>query len=398
MATPATRTCRGYSRGGIAPHDEPDDAAHFGPGRTQCRSCYAAYLVDWKAGRSGRRPTARRAAEKAAADFGGLDLGGSASAEDAEYVTDDDLQSSRSHAYRPDPALVSLWHAIASDAARGSHPANLFFVGPSGCGKTDGAQYLAGLVGLPFTKVDAASMTDPESWFGTREVVVQDGVSVTSYRPSTFVDAIQRPGVLLIDEATRIRDEHRNVLLPLLDGTHRVTNPLTGDVVVKDPRCFVILSGNRGLQFTGTYAVDPAMWTRALVVPFDYAAEADEVAIATEASGCDEPTAALLVRFAGETRGRAKADPDMMPMSTREIIAAARLAASGLDVGLAVGYTTINGASDEGGASSVRAQLELLWGGIYDGGAGRHAACSACGLSRVAHDALGASADHPWTL
>jgi nitric oxide reductase NorQ protein len=350
------KRCRGYEAGGLAPHDEVDDLDHFGPGKNQCRSCYAAYAADWKASRGGT-PTKRTRKRS----FDGLNLGG---ADRSEIVTDDDLAGSRSHEYVPDPELVALWHSIVTGAKAGTPPDNLMFLGPSGSGKTDGAAYLAALVGLPFVKVDAASMTDSESWFGTREVVTEDGSPVTVYRPSSFVEALGRPGVLLIDEVNRVRDDHRNVLIPLLDTTRRVTNPLTGGVVVRDPLCFVIMSGNRGLQFTGTYAVDPAFMSRSLVVNFDYAPADVEVKIATQSSGVDEATADLLVRFANETRIKSKNDPDVAPVSTREVMAAARLVAGGLSPDLAVRFAVMNGSSDEGGTASVRATYEVIWAGV----------------------------------
>jgi MoxR-like ATPase len=294
---------------------------------------------------------------------------------DAEYVSDEELSTSASHEYRPNPELVQLWHAVVTTAtAKGQHPQNLMFLGPSGSGKTDGAAYLAALVGLPFTKVDAASMTDATDWFGTREVVEENGASVTRYRPSAFVKAVERPGVVLIDEVNRIRDEHRNVILPLTDGTHRVTNPLTGETVTKDPRCFIIMSGNRGLSFTGTFAIDPALMTRALVVDFGYTDSDSEVKIAVEATGVDEETAALFVRFANETRERAKADPDITPMSTREVLEASKLVAGGLSADLAVRFATMNSASDEGGAASPRSVLEVIWAGLRKAPAPRPAA------------------------
>lgn len=260
--------------------------------------------------------------------------------------------------------LLQIWEAVQASAASGKHPINLMFLGPSGCGKTVGAEYLASLAGLPFTKVDAAAMTDPEAWFGTREVVARDGVSVTTYRPSTFVGAIGKPGVLLIDEINRVRDEHRNILLPLLDGTHQVTNPLTGESVKKDPGLFIIMSGNRGLQFTGTYAVDPALMTRSVTVEFDYLAADDEQRVAIGVTGVKEDVAALFVRFANETRSRSKADPDMAPVSTREVIAGCLLVSNGLPIDLAAQIAVINGASDEGGAASIRARLTAIWAGI----------------------------------
>lgn len=356
MNSTTTRQCRGYKNGNIAPHLANDDNGPdgFKPGSTQCRKCYAVYYEDWKAGRT---PGAGKRTRKTPS-FSGMAM---APAGD-EFASD--AEAANSHEYRPDADLVRLWHAVVSTAAAGAHPQNLMFLGPSGSGKTDGARYLAALVGLPFTKIDAASMIDAADWFGTREVVEENGTSVTRYSPSDFVNAIQHPGVVLIDEANRVRDDVRNVLLPIMDGTHRVTNPLTGETLEKDPRCFIILSGNRGLAFTGTYAIDPALMTRCLVVDFDYIDIENEVKIAIESTGCDEETARLFVRFANETRERAKADPDITPMSTREVIEATRLVARGLSADLAVRFATLNAASAEGGAASARNVLEVIWAGL----------------------------------
>lgn len=282
-------------------------------------------------------------------------------ATDDAKATDEELV--HSHEYVPMPDLVNLWHAVVTGAQ--SRPsANLMFLGPSGSGKTDGARYLAALVGLPFVKVDAASMTDPEAWFGTREIVVSDGVAVTDYRPSSFVEALGRPGVLLIDEVNRVRDEHRNVLLPLLDSTRSVTNPLTGETIYRDPKCFIIMSGNIGLHFTGTSAIDPAFMTRALTVEFTYIDEASETRVVRDATGCDEDTAFVMVRFANETRAKVESDPEFLPISTREIIEAGRLVKDGLDRDLAVKFVVLNAASSEGGSSSIRQELKNIWNGV----------------------------------
>lgn len=318
--------------------------------RSQCRTCYAASVMASRARVAARKGepipvTKDEAAEVAAIPTGAIARDG--------------------HPYVPHAEMVSVFKAVVAHAeATGEHPMNLIFIGPSGSGKTEGAAFLADQLGLPFTKVDAAAMTDPESWFGTREVVVKDGVSVTAYRPSTFVEALGQPGVLLIDEVNRVRDEHRNILLPLTDGSYRVTNPLTGDVVVRHPQCYIIMSGNRGLAFTGTYPVDPALTTRAATVLFDYLAPDVETAIAVTATGVSTDYARLFVRFAAEVRNRAKVDPELMPVSTREVLMACRFVAAGLDPDTAAHVAIINGTSDEGDAASAAATLKAIWVGI----------------------------------
>lgn len=369
------KTCPGYKSDGSGgqAYDQPahaleGDPTNFGPGRSQCRTCYSAYARDWRAkkgvGGSGstRRSTTRSPRQTIVMpDFRAPAMDGA----EGEFVSDDDLTSGHSHKYIPMPDLIETWGSVANAAASGAQPFNLMFLGPSGSGKTEGASFLAALVGLPFTKIDCASMTDPESWFGTRELIESDnGTTITSYRPSAFVLAIEEPGVLLLDEVNRVGDTVRNILLPLLDGTHQVTNPLNGEVVIKHPRCFVIMSGNRGLNFTGTFAIDPALMTRSLVVPFDYTDQANEVKIAMEASGCDEEVASLFVRFAVEARAKAKLDQDFPSISTREVLAACKLVASGASPDLAARVVVINGASDEGLAASAQQGLLNIWTGI----------------------------------
>jgi MoxR-like ATPase len=266
--------------------------------------------------------------------------------------------------YKPsNPALIDLWNALLKQAEQ-LPAANLIFVGPSGSGKTEGARYLANIAGLDFTKVDAASMTDPEAWFGTRELVVEQGVSVTRYQPSLFIEAVQRPGVVLIDEINRIRDSDRNILIPILDHTREVLNPLTGTIVKRHQRCFIIMSANVGLAFTGTNAIDPAFMNRALTIEFTYLDPEQETAVAVEASGADRQDVARLVRFANETREKAAQDADFYVVSTRSVIEASRLIAAGLSTDLAVEFVIFNAASNEGGRHSMRQQLKNIWAGV----------------------------------
>lgn len=263
------------------------------------------------------------------------------------------------HEYVPMKELAELWAASLRIASKGVAP-NLMFIGPSGCGKTDGARFLAASTGLPFTKVDAGSMTDPEAWFGTRELVNGE----TVYNPSDFVKALANPGVILLDEISRVRDEHRNILLPILDKTRQVTNPLTGDLVTRHPQCFIIMAGNVGISFTGTSAIDPAFWSRAVVVEFEYLTIENEVRVVQQATGLPFEKAYVLGRFAVESRDKARMDDSFSPISTRALIEMGNLAANGLDMDLAVKFVVLNASSAEGGLSSVRGDLEKIWNGV----------------------------------
>lgn len=348
------RQCAGWNVPAHAAQESDFTPSAWRRGWKYCKNCDRGY----RSSRKDQAPLAvpRRSRKVVLPSFDTIDFN---SAEINESVTE------RDHEYVPNPELMQLWKTVTGLTLQaGAPPANLLFLGPSGSGKTDGAQYLAEKVNLPFTKVDAASMTDPESWFGQREIVVEEGVSVTRYTPSAFATAIQEPGVVFIDEVNRVDDEHRNVLLPILDGTRRVTNPLTGEIIERHPHCFVVMAGNRGLQFTGISNIDPAFMTRSMVVEFDYLKPDREAEIAVQATGVDEAVANVLARFAQETRMKSQADPDFSPISTREVIAAARLVAGGLSHDLAVKFVILNGTSGEGGSASMRSELEKIWAGV----------------------------------
>lgn len=280
----------------------------------------------------------------------------------AEPEPDADLPVG-AHVYVPQPGLIDRWDAGLAAMAKGKTGRNFLFIGPSGSGKGDGAAFLAARSGLAFTKIDAASVTEPEAWFGTREVEDHDGTPVTSYRPSLLVQSVQQPGVTFVDEITRARTVIHNIFLPLLDGTRKVTNPLNGEVITRHPENIIIMAANRGLEYTGTFDLDPALTSRVRTIRFGYPPAHVETRILEQASGCDKAVAALIVRFANETRAKAK-QLGIPPMSVREAISAAEDAANGLALTAAIDMAYIAVRDDEGGAQSPMQAIRDLWTAI----------------------------------
>lgn len=266
--------------------------------------------------------------------------------------------------YTPNREVIATFAAIQMIARDGGIAPNMLWLGPSGSGKTEGARDLARRAGLPFFKIDAPSMTDPEAWFGTREVVVQDGAPRTVVNDSEFVRALGQPCILLIDEGNRVSDAVRGILLALWDDSRSTTNPLTGQTVRRHPECYIVMTGNVGLAFTGTYAIDPAFLTRAVTTRFGYLDPDQETKLAQSRTGCDAETARLFVRFATETRQRAAMSEDFPPISTREVLTACALVARGLDANTAAHQVIINAAPSDGGPESIQGQLEMIWTGI----------------------------------
>lgn len=267
--------------------------------------------------------------------------------------------------FQDNPEALATFAAASMVADEGGMPANLLWIGPSGSGKTEQARALARKAGLSFTKIDSPSMTDPEAWFGTREVIVVDGAPQTVVNDSAFVTAIQKPGVLLLDEFNRVSDAVRQIILGATDDTRQITNPLTGRPIERHPLCVIVMTANVGLQFTGTYAIDPAFYTRSLTTVFGYLDAKRETALAISRTGVEQEIAALFVRFANETRERNKSNEDFPPLSTREVLTACGLVAKGLDADIAARQAMINAKPADGGAESIQGQLEMIWTGIH---------------------------------
>lgn len=280
---------------------------------------------------------------------------------DEDLALDTDLPVG-AHVYVPQPGLVETFQTGLRAMAAGRPGRNYLFTGPAGSGKGDGAAHLAAMFKLAFTKVDAASITEPEAWFGTREVVDHDGTPVTEYVPSALVRSVQQPGITFVDEITRARTAVHNIFLPLMDGTRRVTNPLTGQVVERHPENILILAANRGLEFVGTFDLDIAATSRVRHVAFTYPAPNVERAIVRQATGLDAEQARVLVAFANETRALAARDTTgIPPMSVREVLTAAEDVAFGLDPKSAVEQAYISIRDGSGGAMSQQQVLRDLW-------------------------------------
>lgn len=387
MPNPSTKPCGHKDQNGQYDCKEGPDggpAPRHREGAVYCWTHEREYQEDRKRRRALGITSSRRA--PVAPTFDGLRFSQKSAEDEANTPA-----RKAGHDYKPSPELLQLWESIVKGVIEnGDPPENIFMFGEKGSGKTDGAAHLADIVGLEFTKWDAASMTDPESWFGTREVVVEDGASVTRYTPSDFVNALQKPGVLFVDEMNRTGDDIRQVLLPVLDGTGRVTNPLTGEVIIRHPQCFIIMSGNRGLKYTGVFAIDPAFTSRCNIVEFEYLDPESEEQVLLQETGVDEETAKIFVRFAQDTRNRAKVDEDFPATSTRELIMASRRVARGMARDLAAKIVFFNAASPEGGERSVRQELMTVWAGVRVTGPQEKPAesstCSECGTTSLTAD------------
>jgi hypothetical protein len=241
---------------------------------------------------------------------------------------------------------------------------NLLLTGPSGSGKTEGLKRLAERKGLPFYKMDCATITTEEKWVGRREID-SSGTKFVMSEHLKWLEGIEyEPGVICYDEINRVHPSKHNVLIPILDGSQALFVPDMGRYVIVHPDNIVMATANIGTAFGGTFTMDRAFRER-----FNFTMERgfpppkEEIKVLTTRTNASDEKAKLMVDIADQTRRKWKTGDLEAPISTRSLIAAAYLVASGMSVVQAFGYTILPMYKDDGGAQSERAMVKLIISG-----------------------------------
>lgn len=246
-----------------------------------------------------------------------------------------------------DPAQAAfLDHYIVAKRALGpAMHAALLVTGPSGVGKTQGVAVAVDRInrehGLSLTlaKFDCAVTTDPQKWIGRREVD-KDG---THFYESDLMIAIQKPDtVVLFDEINRLHPTITNHVYPLLDGSRALHVSDMNVTIPVHPSVVFLATANIGVQYGGTHRFDQAFRER-----FGYTLERgfppreEEIRVLTSATGCDADAASVLVDIADKTRQMADAGDLRSAISTRTLVGAAWLVASGYGERAALEFTAL---------------------------------------------------------
>lgn len=162
---------------------------------------------------------------------------------------------------------------------------NILLDGPQGSGKTVLARALAETLGMEFVFFNCSSVLEATDFMATIQVrASESGSPITDFISTDLRDALleaeQRPVrryLVFLDELNRCPEAARNTLMPALDSTRKLFDPVTNSFLAIPDNVQFVAAVNRGRAFTGTFSIDAAQLDRFAPLQVDYLPADEEV-------------------------------------------------------------------------------------------------------------------------
>lgn len=183
-----------------------------------------------------------------------------------------------------DPILVKKLQALLESGK------NILLDGPQGSGKTVLSRNIAEALDIEYVFFNCSSAYEATDFLATLQLkATEGGGTVTEWIETdilrTLKEANEHPEkrfLIFLDEFNRCREFARNGIMPALDSTRRLYNPMDGQTIHIPDNILWIAAINNGAQFTGTTSVDPAQLDRFAPLKVTYPPEEEEVRILTQ--------------------------------------------------------------------------------------------------------------------
>jgi nitric oxide reductase NorQ protein len=162
---------------------------------------------------------------------------------------------------------------------------NILLDGPQGCGKTVIARAIAKAIGMRFVFFNCGAVVEATDFLATVQVrASSSGQPITDFTKTDFLDALEEaaadPGVrflVFLDEFNRCQESARNALMPALDSTRKIFNPITNRFIPIPDNVQFIAATNRGSEFSATFGIDAAQLDRFAPIQMTYPPAPEEV-------------------------------------------------------------------------------------------------------------------------
>lgn len=281
----------------------------------------------------------------------------------------------------PDVDSDYAWNVGALCELAAQHVAglNAWIYGAAGTGKTEGAKQFAARLGRPFVRIAIERTTEPAELIGQEMPARGGGMKWTDGK---LTRAFRIPYcVILIDEPTLLRSGTLAVLQTALDM--RELYLPTGETVKAAPGVFIIAAdntagcGDDSGRYVDTAPVNAAFLDRfALKTQFDFLSPSVEADMLSSRTGVHPVAARLMVDYAALTRRDADAGKLTMGVTTRRLLAWARVVKAGVSSVKAFNGAIITGAAPEDrevlamlatqSLASAHAQIDSIVRGLVD--------------------------------
>lgn len=213
--------------------------------------------------------------------------------------------------------------------------------GPTGCGKTRFVEHMAARLGRPLITVSCHDDLSAADLVG-RHLIGADG---TVWQDGPLARAVRTGAICYLDEVVEARKDTTVVLHPLADDRRVLPIERTGEQLVAPPGFMLVISYNPGYQNL-LKSLKPSTRQRFIALTFGYPEPAVERAIIEAETSVDAALAERLVRLA--TALRRLTDHDLEETaSTRLLVMAARLVASGLPLHTACRAAIVDALTDD---------------------------------------------------
>jgi nitric oxide reductase NorQ protein len=213
--------------------------------------------------------------------------------------------------------------------------------GPTGCGKTRFVEHMAARLGRPLITVSCHDDLSAADLVG-RHLIGEQG---TVWADGPLARAVRTGAICYLDEVVEARKDTTVVLHPLADDRRVLPIERTGEQLVAPPGFMLVISYNPGYQNL-LKSLKPSTRQRFIALTFGYPEPAVEQSIVQAEAGVDAALAERLVRLA--TALRRLTDHDLEEtVSTRLLVMAARLVASGLPLHLACRAAIVDALTDD---------------------------------------------------
>jgi nitric oxide reductase NorQ protein len=196
--------------------------------------------------------------------------------------------------------------------------------GPTGCGKTRFVEHMAWRLRRPLVTVACHDDLTAADLVG-RFLIRHDG---TQWQDGPLTRAVRQGAICYLDEVVEARQDTIVVLHPLTDYRRMLPIERTDELLVAPQGFQLVISYNPGYQRM-LKDLKPSTRQRFLALEFGFPEPDHERAILAHEGRVDAPTAGALVELG--QRLRALGDQGLAEVpSTRLLIAAARLIATGI--------------------------------------------------------------------